>query len=106
MGRVIPHERDEAIAEQVATWVALGAGDNEIAGYLGIRIGQLRKHYKRELATGKFENDMAVGQTILQLAKLGVPQMSIFYAKARMGWRDNDKNDSNNEGLLNIHIHS
>lgn len=105
-GKVIPHERTDVLAEQVARWVACGAGDNEIAAYLGIRVGQLRKFYKNELETGKFKNDMDVAGTILNLAKLGVPQMSIFWAKARMGWRDTDKNDQNNNALLNIHIHT
>lgn len=105
-GKVIPHERSEEIAEQVARWVACGAGDNEIAGYLNIRVGQLRKSYKKELETGQFENNMDVAGTILNLAKAGVPQMSIFWAKSRMGWRDSDKNEQNNAALLNIHIHT
>ncbi len=105
-GKVLPHERTDVLAKQVARWVACGAGDNEIAAYLGIRVGQLRKFYKHELETGQFENNMDVAGTILNLAKAGVPQMSIFWAKARMGWRDTDKNDQNNNALLNIHIHT
>jgi hypothetical protein len=105
-GRVIPHERNAEIARQVANWIACGAGDNEIAGFLGIRIGQLRKCYKFELENGKFQNDMQVAGTILDLAKLGVPQMSIFWAKARMGWSDGAKTDQGDKGMLNIHIHS
>lgn len=105
-GKVLPHERTDILAEQVARWVACGAGDNEIAAYLGIRVGQLRKFYKHELETGQFKNNMDVAGTILDLAKAGVPQISIFWAKSRMGWRDSDKNDQNNAALLNIHIHT
>lgn len=104
-GKVLPHERDPEIAQQVAKWVACGAGVNEIASYLGIRVGQLKKHYARELEHGQFEANMQVGNTIFELAKMGVPQMSIFWAKSRMGWRDSDKADTNNTPLLNIHIH-
>lgn len=105
-GKVIPHVRDDDVAKQIAEWVALGATLNEIAVYLNLRPGVLKKNYKKELETGKFENDMAVGGTILKLAKAGVPQFSIFYAQARMGWRTSDKADSNNDALLNIHIHT
>jgi hypothetical protein len=105
-GKNLPHERTDVLAEQVARWVACGAGDNEIAAYLGIRVGQLRKFYKHELETGQFKNNMDVAGTILDLAKAGVPQVSIFWAKSRMGWRDSDKNDQNNAALLNIHIHT
>lgn len=106
-GKVIPHERSEAIAKQIADWVAIGAGENEIAMYLNIRLGVLRKCYKFELATGQFKNNMEVGTKILEMAKSGENErMTILWAKARMGWRESDKNDQNNDGILNIHIHN
>ena len=106
-GKIIPHERDELIARKISQWVALGATDNEISNYLGVRPGVLRKEYKDEMANGKFENDMAVGCTILEKAKSGESErMMLFYAKARMGWRESDANDQNNAALLNIHIHT
>ena len=105
-GKIIFHERSEETAGMVLNWVAMGATDNDMAAYLGIRPGQLREHYAHELNNGKFVNDMAVGKTILSLAKAGVPQLSIFWAKARMGWRDTDKAEQNNAALLNIHIHT
>lgn len=106
-GRVIPHERSEAVAAQIAEWVAIGAGENEIAQFLNLRLGVIRKHYKFELMNGKFANDMAVGKTILDLAKSGASErMTLLYAKAKMGWRESDSNDTNNAALLNIHIHN
>lgn len=106
-GKIIPHERDEKIAHQIAEWVAIGAGENEIAQFLQVRPGVLRKHYKYELDNGKFANDMQVGSTILSMAKSGASErMALFYAKARMGWRESDSNDTNNAALLNIHIHT
>lgn len=106
-GKIIPHQRDEGVARKIADWVAIGAGENEIAMYLNLRLGVLRKHYKRELTTGKFENDMAVGGKILEMAKSGEHErMTLLYAKARMGWRESDANDQNNAALLNIHIHT
>lgn len=106
-GKIIPHKRDERIAAQIVEWVAIGAGENEIAQFLQIRPGVLHKHYKYELSNGKFVNDMQVGNTILAMAKSGVNErMTLFYAKARMGWRESDSNDTNNVALLNIHIHT
>lgn len=106
-GKIIPHERDERIAARIKRWVAIGAGENEIAQFLQIRPGVLRKHYKYELDNGKFVNDMAVGGTILDMAISGQSErLALFYAKARMGWRESDSNDSNNQALLNIHIHT
>ena len=106
-GKIIPHERDELIAHKISQWVAVGAGENEIAQFLNLRPGVLRKHYKFELTNGKFVNDMEVGETILDMAKSGKSErMTLLYAKARMGWRESDSNDSNNQALLNIHIHT
>lgn len=106
-GRVIPHERDPLIAHKIAEWVAIGAGDNEIAQFLNLRLGVIRKHYKYELQNGKFANDMEVGSTILEMAKSGRSErMAVLWAKAKMGWRESDNNDSNNAALLNIHIHT
>lgn len=106
-GTVIPHVRDEVIASKIAKWVALGASENEIANYLNIRPGVLRREYKFEMENGKFENDMAVGTTILDMAKTGESErMVVLYARARMGWRESDALDQNNAALLNIHIHN
>lgn len=106
-GKIIPHVRDQELADRIIDWVAIGAGENEIAQFLNMRLGVLRKNYAYELSNGKFVNDMAVGGTILNLAKSGQSErMTLLYAKARMGWRESDKNDSNNEALLNIHIHT
>jgi hypothetical protein len=91
----------------IKTWVALGASVVEMALYLNLRPGQIKKYYAHELAVGEFENNMAVGKTILDLAKLGVPDMAKFWAKSRMGWRDTDKADGGNTmGMFNLHIHT
>lgn len=106
-GKVIPHKRDQSIAGSIAKWVALGASENEIANYLNLRPGVLRREYGNEMTNGKFENDMAVGCNILDKAKTGDSErMMMFYAKARMGWREEDSKEQGNAALLNIHIHN
>lgn len=103
-GKVIPHKRDDRIAVQIAQWIGCGATVNEIAIYLNLRPGTLRKYYKHEIATGEFEVNMSVAGSLLRMTQTE-PSVAMFWSKARMGWRDKDRADQDNEGFLNIHIH-
>lgn len=103
-GKVIPHTPTPRVRALVKQWVATGADENEIAVLLNIRPGHLRQHYARELEIGKTEIDMAVGGAIISKAKKGDPRMAIFYAKARMGWRDGDSKPLD-VSPFNLHIH-
>jgi hypothetical protein len=103
-GRIIPHSPTDRVRALVKQWVATGATEGEIAVLLNIRPGQLRQHYPRELEVGKTEVDMAVGGAIIKKAKSGDPRMAIFYAKARMGWRDGESKPID-VSPFNLHIH-
>jgi hypothetical protein len=104
-GSIIPHTRSDEIARQITEWIALGAQVEEMAIRLNLRPGQIRHTYAYELQTGEFINNMEVGGAILRMAK-ETPQMAIFYAKARMGWRDGDKASDKEQPGLNITIHT
>ena len=103
-GKVIPHKPTSRVRALVSRMVATGLDENEIAVTLNIRPGQLRQHYGRELAYGKAEIDAAVGGAIINRAVKGDPRMAIFYAKAKMGWRDGDSKPVD-VSPLNLHIH-
>jgi hypothetical protein len=106
-GTVKKHKPDTYTRERVKKYVAFGASENEIAVLLDIRPGQLRTYYARELSVGALENHMKVGSAILTGALKGNDKLAIFWAKARMGWKDGNVGPGDKEvPPLNIHIHS
>jgi hypothetical protein len=55
----------------------------------------LLKYYQDELFRGKFEANAKVGQTLLDMATNGeMPAATIFYLKARLGWRENQSGEA------------
>jgi len=103
-GKVIPHHRSEVTARKVAVWIAGGAVVNDIAVRLNIRPGLVKQCYGRELEFGQGQVNMDMAGSIIKRAKKS-DRMAIFYAKARMGWRDGEQ-AATDVPLLNIHIHS
>lgn len=103
-GKVIPHKRSEITAKKVSIWVAAGYNVNDIAVFLNIRPGLVKECYGREINHGEQLVGMDMSNHIVARAKKS-DRMAIFYAKARMGWRDGDTK-APETGLLNIHIHT
>jgi hypothetical protein len=70
--------------------VALGIQHDKIALILGLRSPKtLRKHFRHELDVGAIEAICTVGKTAFDMAKSGEhPRMTIFFLKARGGWRE------------------
>jgi hypothetical protein len=55
-----------------------------------IDVKTLRKAFRTEIDTGAVKANFEVGKTLLQMAKSGQhPAMTIFWAKTRMGFREN-----------------
>jgi hypothetical protein len=105
-GKNIPHVRDEVTADTVARYVACGATDEEISVMLNIRPGLLRKCYEKELDIGKVQNDMKVAGALLDMASSGEDtNATIYWTKARMGWRDKDTPGTQITNPLQINIH-
>lgn len=102
-GRVIPHKRSEIVARKVALWVAGGATPNDIAVRLNIRPGLVKSCYGKELEFGQGQINMDMAGHIIRRAKKS-DRVAIFYAKARMGWRDGEQQPLD-VPMLNIHIH-
>lgn len=104
-GRVIPHERDEQIAQNIAMMVAAGYKEAELCVFFGIRPGKLRQCYGNELKNGKMQHDMQVVAALHMTASTpGNTDASKFWLKARAGWSENES-DSQKGSALNIHIH-
>lgn len=102
-GRVIPHKRSDVLAKQIMIWVAGGFNVNDIAIRVNVRPGLIKREYARELAVGETHIHMDVHDHLLKRVK-GSDRMAIFYAKARMGWRDGD-GANKDQSVLDIHIH-
>lgn len=103
-GMVIPHRRDESIAKRIAIWVAGGADVNYIAVKLNLRPGLLKREYTKELLLGTEQVHQEVHEHLLQRVKKS-DRVAIFYAKAKMGYRDGDSRPAE-QGILDIHIHT
>jgi len=105
-GKVMPHTRTEQTTEQVMRYVACGASREEIAVMMNLRPGVLQKHYARELEIGLTQNNMKVAGTLLDMATSGEFETStIYWTKARMGWRDKDTPGTQMVNPLQINIH-
>lgn len=63
---------------------------DQIGHILDIDSKTLRKHYKKELESGKAHVDAAVGNFIVQQATQD-KIMAMFYAKCRMNWRETNR---------------
>lgn len=103
-GKVIPHKRSEKIARQIKTWVAGGYDFNAICIALNLRPGLVKRHYTTEIQMGLDLIGMEMTSHIVARAKKS-DRMAIFFAKARMGWRDGESAKVDT-GVLNIHMHT
>jgi len=102
-----PNEKDRRIVENMARFVT----HDEVALVLGISDETMRKYYRHELDTAKVKTDAAVGQSLILQAVGGVEQdwkqavtaATIFYAKTRMGFKEQvDLKHSGNIGLHDL----
>lgn len=76
---------------QVRRMVACGFTRESIAVITSIPESTLEKHFPFELQHGKLISDARILGGIVAQAEEGDKTMSIFWAKARAGWRDMGK---------------
>lgn len=79
-----------------------GVPQTDIAIILDIAPKTLRLHFRRELDVGLAKANAKIGQTLFQQATGGNTAAAIFWAKARMGWRE--KQDDDRETGITIRI--
>src|SRR5215467_527072 len=72
----------------VMKYVACGFTTDSISIIMDIPSATLERHFAWELTNGKTMMDGRILGGIVDQALMGDKTMSIFYAKARTGWRD------------------
>ena len=79
---------------QVKSLSAYGTEPEDIARFLNISEKTLLKYYAEEIFRGRFEANAKVGQALLSMATNGeTVAATIFFAKARCGWREKPARD-------------
>jgi hypothetical protein len=79
-----------------------GVPQDDIACILDIAPKTLRLHFRRELDVGIAKANAKIGQTLFQQATGGNTAAAIFWAKARMGWRE--KAEAEVDGGVTIRV--
>jgi len=73
---------------QVEALAGYGIREDEIARYIGVAPKTLRRHYDNELKLGTTKANVQVARQLHQKAMEGNVSASIFWLKARAGWRE------------------
>jgi hypothetical protein len=82
---------------------AVGIKPDDIARYFGVSEKTLAKYYREELFRGPLEANANVGKTLLKMSCNGQePAASIYWTKARCGWRENKGGDAPPPALPNF----
>ncbi len=80
-----PTDDQRSMVEAMAGY---GVPHDDIAIVLDIDPKTLRLKYRRELDLGVAKANAKIGQTLFTQATSGNTAAAIFWAKARMGWRE------------------
>lgn len=92
--RLIPTDTER---KQVQAMAGYGMPHEHIAALFrdGIDAETLKKHFKKELLTGKAKAGMKIGQTLFHRAtEGGDTTAAIWWSKAQMGWKDSTRVES------------
>lgn len=66
----------------------VGVPQDDICVMIGVSKPTLHKYYRHEIDIGLAEANAKVAQTLFKQATSGNISAAIFWAKARMGWRE------------------
>ena len=106
-----PHKKTAAKAAEVQALGAFGVAHEDIAAYVGISKPTLCKYYRDELDEGAAKGKVAVTKFLFNAASgraledgaayADCLRAAMFYAKTRMGWKENSTLDvTNSDGTL------
>lgn len=90
MGRPLK-KHDPAIASEIQRLRSQGVSVKDICSLVEISERSARRIYKSELESGKSQANAAIAGKLFELAMAGNVTALIFWAKTRMGWRENPK---------------
>lgn len=100
-----PFVPTDAQRTQVRRMVACGFTHESISVITSIPVNTLERHFPHELQHGKLISDARILTGIVSQAEEGDKTMSIFWAKARAGWRDVGKDvDGTTQTVFSINI--
>lgn len=94
-----PTDKDRSM---VKTMCGYGIPQADIATVLKIDLKTLRKHFREELDTGIITANTAMAQNLYKKAMGDGPSAvtaTIFWLKARAGWRDHSPIEESDKGL-------
>jgi hypothetical protein len=104
---MIEHEPTEQTRKLVESSSGLGLPHESIAVLVGIDDKTLRKHYRRELDTGKAKAHVKIAQTLYQKATAGDTTSLIWWTKSQMRWSETVKQEvtgADGEPLTGIQV--
>lgn len=82
---------DEKQGDKIKAMRQFGLTLEQIAILEDISVPTLKKLYGRELKKGDSLASLAIGRRIFEKAMAGDTAAMIFWAKSRMGWRENSQ---------------
>lgn len=82
------HVKDDEIRDKVMILAANGTAVHDIAAAVGLDVTTVRKHYDKELKTGRAVVHGEVAGYIIQKVRQGDTRMMEFYAKTQMGYSE------------------
>ena len=98
-----PHKPTDKIRAEITALKSYGIPVKEIAAYIGIDDKTMSKYYRKELDDAAIRASAMVGKFLFEAAsgaalKKGATYSdclrgSMFWAKTRMGWRENDREE-------------
>jgi hypothetical protein len=83
-----PFEPSDEDRVAVTTLCACGTRHELIARHLDIDCKTLRKHFRKELASGREDANAMVARSLFRQAIAGNTVASIFWLKTRANWRE------------------
>ena len=83
-----PTPRERSMVTMMA---ACGITQEDIALSMDMHVHTLEKHFRQELKTGAIRANAIIGKRLFRLAAFGPPVAAFFWAKTRMRWRENER---------------
>jgi hypothetical protein len=101
----VPTDEDR---KKVIEWGCKGITVDDMGALLreeGIDEETVRKHFKKEIRRGRaIAHEKMGGSLYVKALSDDFPALSIFYAKTQMGWKEDNKQETNNAFSFNMII--
>ena len=82
------HKPTQESRKLVSELSALGIKNEDICALIDTSIPTLLKHYEKEIRDGRIKANAKIAQTLYKKAIGGDTACLIFWAKTRLGWRE------------------